>query len=527
MLLGAALTALPISAISEWTGFDQVLAIDSGLSNAGFVMDFRFVSHFHVGGAAAGDVNGNGHADLILTRGNNSPRLYLNQGDGTFSDATSAAGLGGIEGIVNGAILVDVSGNGALDLLLGGVRLDINPEAPLTPIRLFLNDGHGHFSDATAASQLASTLDAHSMALADIDGSGRLDLFVAYWQSVGGTTSGHLWRNLGNAVFEDISVSAGVGGYFATDLYNFTPNFTDLGGTGAPDLLIAADFGNSRILLNDGHGSFSQAGNAVISDENGMGATLGDFDNDGLIDWFVTSIWAPESSPAYGTSGNRLYRQLGNGEFEDITDAAGVREGDWGWASCAADFNNDGWLDLFMVNGYQTHVPKFLNQPARLWINNGDGSFSEQALANGINSTGQGRSLLCFDSNGNGQIDILIQNSHAQGETAVLPQLFRNRGHAEHRWLRVQLRHPGPNSHGVGARIEVEAGGQRQVREIRAGNNYLSANPIEAHFGLGTASQIDRLTVRWPDGQVDIHTGLALNQVHQLVPLGLFRDRFE
>jgi enediyne biosynthesis protein E4 len=521
------LTASALPAWAQWQGFQPVLAIDSGLSNAGFSLDFRFVTHLHVGGAAAGDVNGNGHTDLVLLRGEYSPRLYINLGNGSFQDRTLASGLGGIEGIVNGAILVDVNGNGALDLLLGGVRLDTNPEAPQTPIRLFLNDGSGQFSEATATSGLRSDSDAHSMALADIDGSGRLDLFVAYWQSVGGTSSGHLWRNLGGGVFEDISESSGVGAGYAEDLFNFTPNFTDLNGNGRPDLLVAADFGHSRVFINQGDGSFVDATGSAISDENGMGATLGDFDNDGLIDWFVTSIWDSEPSPDYGISGNRLYRHLGAGEFDDVTDIAGVREGGWGWASCAADFNNDGWLDLLMVNGYQSHAPKFLNQSARLFINNGEGGFTEQAVALGLESTGQGRALLCFDSNNNGQIDVLIQNSHAISETVILPQLFRNQGHADHHWLRVRLRYPGANTAAVGARLTLEAGGLVQTRELRAGNNYLSSGPIEAHFGLGQNAAIDRLTIRWPDGSLDTHVDLAVDQVHVLEPLGLFRDRFE
>lgn len=527
VLLTVPLLMAGLPAHSQWPGFESVLAIDSGLGNAGFVLDFRFVTHFHVGGAAAGDVDGDGFPDLVLLRGENSPRLYINQGNGNFQDGTTAAGLGQIDGIVNGAILVDISGNGALDLLLGGARIDINPEAPLTPIRLFLNDGSGQFSQATLPSGLASDFDAHSMALSDIDGSGHLDLFVAYWHAQGGTGSGHLWRNLGDATFEDISLTSGIGGAYVDNLYNFTPNFTDLNGNGRPDLLIAADFGHSRVFLNNGDNSFSDATTEVINDENGMGATIGDFNNDGWMDWFVTSIWSDQPSPDFGTSGNRLYQNTGDGTFVDVTDSAGVREGDWGWGTCAADFNNDGWLDLFMVNGYQAHAPRFLNNPARLFINNGDGSFTEQAMEMGINSTGQGRAVLCFDSNNNGQIDILIQNSHAMGESTVLPQYYRNLGHPEHHWLRVRLKHPGPNTLGVGARLTLEAGGIIQTRELRAGNNFLSGEPIEAHFGLGMHDQIDKLTIRWPDGRTDVHTNLAVDQIHTLTRLSVFADRFQ
>ncbi len=518
---------LMAAAESQWQGFDQVAATDSGLTHAEFTLDFRFVTHLHVGGAAAGDVNGNGYIDLIVLRGENPPRLYINTGDGNFQDGTAAAGLSSINGIVNGAILADVNGNGELDLLLGGVRLDTNPEAPLTPVRLFLNNGAGQFSEATASSGLASEFDTQGMALADIDGSGRLDLFIAYWQPEGGSTRGHLWRNLGEATFEDISLDSGIGKSYATDLFNFTPHFTDLNGNGRPDLLVAADFGHSRVFLNQGDSRFVDATTTVIDDENGMGATIGDFTNGGQMDWFVTSIWAAKPSSDFGTSGNRLYRNSGEGLFTDVTDQAGVREGGWGWGACAADFNNDGWLDLFMVNGYQSHAPQFLDQPARLFINNGDGSFTEKAIAMGINSTGQGRAVLCFDSNNNGQIDVLVQNSHGLGEAFGSPQLYRNLGHPDHHWLRVRLRHPGPNTFGVGARLTLEAGGMAQTRELRAGNNFLSADPIEAHFGLGLSDRIERLTIAWPDGRIDVHTDLEVNQIHTLSPAPLFHDRFE
>jgi len=522
-----AATLLSGSCLAQWQGFQPVSAIDSGLKDAGFSLDFRFVTHLHVGGAAAGDVNGNGHVDLVLVRGERSPRLYLNTGDGSFTDGTLPSGLDGIEGIVNGALLADVTGNGALDLLLGGVREDSNPEAELTPIRIFFNDGEGSFSEATQSSQVSSELDAHSMALADIDGSGHLDLAIAYWMPDGGSTVGHLWRNLGQGQFEDISHSSGVGQFYADNLHNFTPNFVDLTGNGWPDLVMAADFGHSRVFINQANGSFTDATGAVISDENGMGATIGDFDNDRRLDWFVTSIWAEKPSPDYGTTGNRLYRSLADGNFTDITAQAGIANGGWGWGACAADFNNDGWLDLFMVNGYQSHAPTFLNQPARLWMNNGNGSFSELAIDSGIVSTGQGRAVVCFDSNNNGQIDILVQNSHNLSGASELPQLFRNLGHPGHNWVRIQLRQPGPNRLGVGARLELHTNDTIQVREIRAGNNFLSANPIEAHFGLGSADRIDKLTIRWPHGPVDVHHDLTINQVHTLVQKGLFHDRFE
>lgn len=520
------LVALPASA--QFDGFDRVLAIDSGL-NAPFQMPMAFTTHLHAGGAVAGDVDGDGDLDLLVMRGMHSPRLFINNGQAQFSDGTTAAGLTGIGGLPNGALLADVTGDGALDLLLGGIATDrTNPDS-YTPMRLFVNDGHGAFGDATEQSNLASSLDSHSMAMADIDRDGDLDLFVTYWHHEVGSAVGHLWRNLGEGQFEDISVAAGIGPWYSNEnsLYNFTPTFTDLDGDGWPDLLISADFGHSRVFLNQGDGSFADATDAsVITDENGMGSAVGDFDNDGDFDWFVTSIWDEFASPYYGTSGNRLYRNDGAGGFEDVTDSAGVREGSWGWGACAADFDNDGWLDLYMVNGYQTHQPRFLGRPARLFMNDGDGSFTEQAQAQSVATTGQGRAVVCFDADGDGHVDILVQNSHAFGETAVQPQFYRNRGSNNH-WLRVRLAGPPGNRHGIGARISLESDGLEQVREIRAGGSFLSSQPPEAHFGLGTAELADRLIVRWPDGRTSLIEAIEVDRIMEVAYDELFQNRFQ
>jgi hypothetical protein len=524
----AALTSGTVQA--QWQGFDSVLPIDSGLL-APFSMSFNYTVHLHVGGAAAADVNGDGYADLVITRGNNAPLLFLNDGDGSFSQRTAEAGLSDLTGIYNGVLLGDVDGDGHPDLLLGGVSSSNNPEAPHTAMRVMLNDGSGRFVDHTGVSGLASDFDTQSMALGDVDGDGRPDLMIGYWQHGEGTPAGHLWRNLGGGRFEDISESAGIGGAYSgyNTLFNFTTQIADLDSDGWPDLMVSADFGNSRVFMNRGDGTFSDATDAaVITDENGMGSSVGDFDNDGDLDWFVTSIFedTTESRP-YGITGNRLYRNDGQGGFGDVTETAGVRDGSWGWGSCSADFNNDGWLDLFMVNGYQTHVPRFLGAAARLYINNGDGTFRERASAMGIDSTGQGRAVLCFDGDNDGWIDVLIQNSHATGETAVLPQFYRNAGDDTSGWLTVKLTGSPLNRDAVGARLTLTSASGIQTREIRAGGDFLSSTPPVAHFGLGDDDRIDRIDVRWPNGRISTWHDLDINQILELGYDPLFEDRFD
>ncbi len=250
---------------------------------------------------------------------------------------------------------------------------------------------------------------------------------------------------------------------------------------------------------------------AVITDENGMGAALADYDEDGDIDFFVTSIWDPDGVPNgnWGTTGNRLYRNRGDGTFEDATDAAGVRQGYWGWGACFADFDNDGDLDLFHTNGFPANAAtEFHLDPARLFLSRGDGTFAESSATYGPLQPGQGRGVICFDADRDGDLDLLVpQNSDRH-------LFFRNEGPPNdaasgRAWLDVRLQQEGANTQGVGALVSLWAAGRKQTRLILPGSNFLSQNPAEAHFGLGNAGQVDRVEVRWPDGEISLFEDLV------------------
>ena len=242
----------------------------------------------------------------------------------------------------------------------------------------------------------------------------------------------------------------------------------------------------------------------MITDEHGMGAAVADYDNDGDMDWFVTSIhYDGPQNPGTGTTGNRMYRNDG-GVFTDVTEAAGVRAGDWGWGACFADFNNDGHEDLFHVNGWRKAGDVWFDMtPARLFINQGDGSFIEEAALRGVNDTSEGRGVVCFDYDRDGDIDILTAN------TTGRHRLFRNEL-KEHGSVQVELRDASTaNRFGVGAWLSLTANGMTMHREMRAGSNYLSANPLIAHFGIGSAVTAARLDVRWVDGHTSTVLGIA------------------
>ena len=254
----------------------------------------------------------------------------------------------------------------------------------------------------------------------------------------------------------------------------------------------------------------------VISDDAGMGSSVADFDNDGDLDWFVSSISLGDSendrptekdNAGFNLTGNRFYRNEGNGVFSDRTDAAGVRKGYWGWASCAADFNNDGYLDIFHVNGMDEPLSDaYLDDPSRLFINNADGSFTEYSEPLGLVDRKSGRGVTCFDADRDGDIDILIANSDDSAS------LFRNDGGNQLNYLNIELGAGAPNTRAIGARIYLTVGAETQLREIHNGNNYVSQNPTEQHFGLNDSLQADTVRVVWPDGSETTRSNIPSNQ---------------
>jgi enediyne biosynthesis protein E4 len=490
VLLTWALTAQSAAAGTPWLFTER-----SGAAGASSTHGIQFGPYgepdMMSGGVAAGDVDGDGWVDLLVLRGDLGPaRLLHNLGNGSFFDEALARGLDIRGGLANGALMADLDGDGDLDVLTGGLYI---ADAQLSsPPRLWRNDGSGHFVEAGTFLDAWDGHDSWSSALGDIDGDGDLDLAFGRWSTTPGARAHLFLAQAGSYVASDGIV--GLDTQFPAQDHSFTPNFADIDGDGDADLLFTGDFHSSRIFRNDA-GSFSNQTDAVISDENGMGAAVGDYDNDGDLDWFVSSIY-DTGTPAgnWGTSGNRLYRNAGDGSFSDATDLAGVRAAGWGWGSCFADFNADGWLDLYVVNGMlgPTAAP-FNNDPARLFINNGDGSFSEQGAARGVADTGQGRGLVCFDYDRDGDIDIYIQNGYGAA------RLYRN-DLAGARSLTLRLRGHAPNAGAIGARVWLQTDAGTQMRELAAGNNFLSSNPPELYFGLGASAQIERLRVRWPDG---------------------------
>ncbi len=465
------------------------------------INDLASMSRQIAAGAAAGDYDQDGDLDLYVVRGDAGPNLLLrNEGNGSFAEVGAAAGVAGDPALGAGPVFADIDGDGWLDLLVGGIE----GSAPA----VYHNDQDGTFTNSSAAAGLNHGQPQYSMALADIDGDGDLDLAAVHWAYDQRIT---MWKNDGQGHFTDVSLAAGLGG---VQTMGFTPIFADITDDGWPDLLVAGDFSSSRVLINDGDGTFTLRSDPAITDENGMGASVVDYDGDGRLDWFVSSIWDPNqvAEGNWGVTGNRLYRNTGGGVFADVTTTTGVREGYWGWGSCFADFDNDGHVDLFHVNGWPSEAAvEFHADPARLFMGKADATFDEQSGALGPSFTGQGRGVVCFDYDGDGDIDLFLTNNR-EGTL-----LFENQGGSTADYLTVALSGRAPNTEAIGARVTVTVGGVSQMREIRIGNNFESADPARAHFGLGTAPTADEVRVDWTDGTSTVLTGVPARQTLTIV----------
>ena len=423
----------------------------------------------------------------------------------------------------SGPAFADIDGDGDLDLFVGAVEGDFH--------HLFENRD-GSFVDVTATSGIALTAPVSvSSVFGDYDQDGDLDLFLGHWgtPTAGGFET--LWQNNGDGTFVNASVAAGLDELVVqpstqrgvdtaiTGLidYSFTPNLADIDSDGDLDLLVAADFQTSQVMRNNGDGTFTRTTDPdVIIDEAGMGATVGDFDNDGDLDWFVTSIFQ-----AGFFLGNRLYSNKGNGDFTDVTNAAGVADGGWGWGACSADFDNDGHLDIYHVNGWRGVTgtgsntglegdaggTPFAVNSSRFFHNQGDGTFVEMADAFGVDHDGQGRAVVCFDANRDGAIDVLLANNDE--EQLVY---YRNDTSNENHYLTIKLRDASGNRFGIGALVTVTTTSGTQIRELRGGNNFTAHDPLEVHFGLGSETVAD-VVVRWPDGSASRREAVAADRL--------------
>ena len=488
--------------------------------NAGISVVFNAAGYSHwpySGGGAAGDFNRDGWQDLFLLAGGNGgvpDRLYINNGNGTFTDKAAAWGVASIE-MGKGVAVGDYNKDGWPDLYVtsAGTPGSFGP----CKHRLYRNNAGTGFTNVAAAAGVACTAgveDGWGAAFGDYDLDGDLDLFVAGFAD--GNEGNRLFRNNGNGTFTDVTDAIGLFSTIDFTLKAFAPRFVDMDGDRWPELLIASDYGTSRYFRNDGDGTFTDVTDlgGTGADENGMGQAVGDFDGNLLLDWYVTSIYLPQIN----WTGNKLYMNQGNHVYLEHAAAAGCADGGYGWGALAVDFNHDTLLDLAETNGDNTSGTVFANDPTHLWINDGDGTFTDLASSAGLVHTGLGRGMISLDYDNDGDQDVVIlANTEAV-------RLFRNdlQGPGAN-WLRVFLDTsavPGLAPDGYGSRVTLQAAGKLQVRALSSGDTYLSHSEPSAHFGMAADAIAESLEVRWADGHVTTLSVLAANQTIELMADG-------
>lgn len=472
-------------------------------------------------GGAVADYDFDGYPDFYLLGGSNQYNaLYHNSGNGQFTNSAAIAQVDLFDILGSGPVFADVDGDFDLDLLVFSINKEgqspNNGNSIENRPRLFINLGNGTFMESMN-SGFDSGMASFSGTFGDLDQDGDLDLFMTHWNADETTSKQLFWENDGTGHFTDVTIDyLGLTQNAQFARWTFTPNLTDINGDGWLDVLLTSDFGTTRILYSTGFAenqpAYLVSQPAFITDENGMGAAVADYDNDGDMDWFVTSIWDPDGVPEanWGVTGNRLYRNIGSGQFEDATEEAGVRHGYWGWGACFADFNNDGHLDIYHENGFPTPVlaEDFHQDPARLFMSNGDGTFTESAMINGLNHTAQGRGVSCVDYDLDGDLDILVMPNDSAYK------LYENLSDNDNHYLAVKLFDTGSNPYAYHSKIQVSTNTSTQTRELSGGNNYVSNNPLTQHFGLGTEDQINDIQITWPDGvEQTITSGLEADQI--------------
>jgi len=505
--------------------------------------------------AAVADFDGDGYEDVFFTVSSEDGKnlLYRNNGDFTFTEIGEQAGVAEGNDADNAsanALWFDYDNDGDQDLLV--VRFGHNI--------LYENQGPGadgivHFKDVTARAGLSRYLNCIVAIAFDYDNDGDLDLFLGnYFAPVnlfhpdtprffpesfetakngGGVT---VFRNNGDGTFSDVTQAIGIHSTgWTLDLGN-----ADADLDGDEDLYVAADFGADSFYRNNGDGTFTDISKDAIGidTKKGMNVDWGDFDNDGLFDVFVTNI-----TDEYMKEGNFLWKNLGDLHFTDVARETGTWATGWGWAGKFFDYDNDGWLDLYVVNGwvsqsadpkdnYVLDIFKVIVDPnidladARNWppmgkktlsgyqrkslFHNLGGVFKDEAKRQGVDSIEDARGIAVADFDNDGRMDMFVTNSGKP------PYLWRNVETTGNHWLTLQLTGTKSNRDAVGTKVRVRTGDRSQISFVNGGNGFASQSTRRIHFGLGTAAKIDSLEVMWPSGLKQVFENVTVDRVLQL-----------
>ena len=554
-------------------GFDAWAAtLDSGLA--------RDSNGHH--GVSVGDADGDGLDDIYVAQPYGFPdRLYRARGDGTFEDWTTKSGLGTLEDTQH-ALFADIDNDGDQDLVL---------TTGAGPV-LFRNDGGGRFAREPGAFRFDRGLQGApmSMAMADYDRDGFLDLYLCVYsfyygagEAKAGTPAPYhdavngppnvLFRNDGRGGFVDVTREVGLDS--GNDRFSFAASWGDYDGDGWPDLVVANDFGRKNLYhnlgLRDGKVTFEDAAAraGVLDHAAGMSVLWFDYDGDGRPDIYGGQMWSDNglrvtasadfmpAAPAevralyrHHARGNSLFRNRGDGTFDDVSLTARANRGRWSWSTGALDFDSDGWEDLYVVNGMVTRESSREDLDWMFWggvvarspltqatgtpyddawrainrlmvvhsvaghqrnvvlRNDGQGAFDDVSGTVGLDLDEDGRAFAVLDFDRDGDPDVVS----LAPRSAPQLRLFRNDFAARGATVAVRLVGTASNRDAIGAQVTVETEQLRRTKTVDAGSGFLSQHSKELLFGLGASERVVRLTVEWPSRQRQVVTDVSLNR---------------
>ena len=503
---------------------------------------------------AVADVNNDGWQDLYATSSRHGARnhLYLNQQDGTFREIGTSAGLADVNrqdtGVSMGSVWGDYDNDGDEDVFLYKWGYQ----------RLFRNNGDLTFTDVTDQAELGQWMNAGSAVWFDFDRDGLLDLYIGgyfpkqhnLWNVTTtrimqesfeyANNGGHnyLYRNMGTGRFADVTAQTGAD----CTRWTLSVGAADLNGDGWPDLYLANDYGPEVLLINRRGVSFEQARDATLEEtsKSGMNVAFGDVFNDGRHDVYVTNI----SKRGHLFQGNNLRRNLlsETGQLINIADGETADAG-WGWGAQFGDLNNDGFVDLYVANGfisadlekdYWYDMSKVAMgnrnifqdvdnwapmgnrslsgyERSKLFLNNQTGEFFDVAAAVGVTDTYDGRGVALADLFNRGVLDVIVANH--KGPLV----LYSNTVDPEHGWVAFHLKGTVSNRSAIGAEVLVWWNDQQQIRVVTGGSGFASQSQRPLHFGLGKNPVLHRVEIRWPSGKTQTIEDLQKNRLHTVI----------
>lgn len=558
------------------TGIDFTNTLEETLDSNYFQYMYTYIG----GGVAAGDINDDGFVDLYFTSNSGPDKLYLNLGGLQFRDITTTAGITVNDGFNTGVTMVDINNDGLLDIYVsrGGWKAEDGKFANL----LYINNGDLTFTEKAKEHGLADANRSIQATFFDYDKDNDLDVYIANTPDITSRTqildldqveqdpktkallgSDRLYQNDGTGHFTDVSEKAGL----RIDLgFGLNPQVGDLNNDGWPDVYVCNDFNVPDLAyLNNGDGTFKEARDQLFKHMsfNSMGSDMADVNNDGFLDLLtldmnpedyirskttmaMTSIASFEEMVAQGYHYQYMHNMLqlnnGNGSFREISKMAGIANTDWSWSILSADFDLDGYNDIFVTNGVYRDVidqdknreilqelKKNNRKPTKedflryaqllpqqklknyFFRNKGDLTFEEttEEWANTEPSFSNG--ALYADLDNDGDLDLVVNNINSKA--TVLRNNITNKFRKRTYHLKVDLIGPDTNRFGIGTKVNLYfEDGSQQSREMVTTKGFLSAVPTTLHFGLADHLNVKRMEVIWPDGKVQELTDVNANQ---------------